>query len=140
MSSLQPTYFGSSEVNQGCPLPPYNTMNFTAANPPIYSTLVSYAKNSPSYPLPAGTDRRLITAHQQNIGYFQSLNLQTSSIKALNGAQGTLPYPQFRSERERLMYVQGRHATASRNVMTGENPSAPMGVPCSTIYQYIAGP
>lgn len=134
-----PTYFGSSEVNHGCPLPPYNTMNFTSANAPIYSTLVSFAKNAPEYPLPPGTNARQIATHQQNIGYFQSLNLQTSTIKGINTVNGSVaPYPQFRSERERLMYIQGMHATASRNVMTGQNPSAPMGVPCSTIYQIIS--
>lgn len=134
-----PTYFGSSEVNHGCPLPPYNTMNFTAANPPIYSTLVSFAKNAPEYPLPPNTDARLVAIHQQNIGYFQSLNLQTSTIKGINTANGsTAPYPQFRSESERLMYIQGQHATSARNRMTGQNPSAPMGVPCSTIYQIIS--
>lgn len=133
-----PTYFGSSEVNHGCPLPPYNTMNFTAANAPVYSTLVSYARNSPSYPLPPGTNAEMVTRHQQNIGYFQSLNVQASTLRAQNVATGGhVPYPQFRSERERLMYVQGQHATASRNVMTGANPSAPMGVPCSTIYQFL---
>ena len=114
-------------------------MNFTAANAPIYSTLVSAASNSPNYPLPPNTDARLVTQHQRNIGYFQSLNQQVSSVKATNAAYASAaPYPQFRSEGERIMYRQGLHATASRNVLTGRNPSGPAGVPASTIYQIIS--
>jgi hypothetical protein len=114
--------------------PPYNATNFTSANPIILSTLQSYASNSPNYPWATGTDAQQIYMSKQNITYFNSLNQQTSSIKAANGLQ---PYPVFKTDRERLMYIQGMSLTSARNQITGKNPSAPMGVPCSTIYQII---
>ena len=114
--------------------PPYNATNFTSANPIILSTLQSYASNSPNYPWATGTDAQQIYMSKQNITYFNSLNQQTSSIKAANGQQ---PYPVFKTDRERLMYIQGMSLTSARNQITGKNPSAPMGVPCSTIYQII---
>ena len=114
--------------------PPYNATNFTSANPIILSTLQSYASNSPNYPWATGTGAQQIYMSKQNITYFNSLNQQTSSIKAANGLQ---PYPVFKTDRERLMYIQGMSLTSARNQITGKNPSAPMGVPCSTIYQII---
>ncbi len=134
MSNL---YQGSSENNQVCPQPPYNATNFTSANAPIYSTLISYANTSPQYPLPPGTDANLVYRNRQNITYFTNLNQQTQAIRTLNGSNGTVPYPQFRSEAERIMYRQGLAMTAARNNMTGQNPSLPAGVPCSTIYEII---
>lgn len=125
------------EDNQVCPGPPYNATNFTSANPVIYSTLISYANTQPQYPLPVGSDASQIYRNTQNITYFNNLNLQTQAIRSANGVSGNLPYPQFRSEAERIMYRQGQTMTAARNQMTGQNPSAPAGVPCSTIYGII---
>jgi hypothetical protein len=125
------------ENNQSCPLPPYNATNFTSANSVIFNTLVSYAKNEPQYPLPVGSDASQIYRNNQNITYFNNLNLQTQAIRSTNGSSGNLPYPQFRSEAERIMYRQGQTMTAARNQITGQNPSAPAGVPCSSIYGII---
>ena len=118
-----------------CPSPPYNATNFTPDSN-IYSTIQSYANNSPNYPLNTGTDASQIYLSRQNISYFQGLNQQTQNIKTLNG--GKNGYPQFRSEAERIMYIQGQSLTAARNKMSGQNPSVPMGVPCSTIYNIIS--
>ena len=121
-----------------CPGPPYNATNFTSANAVEYSTLINYANNSPNYPWNTGTNAQQIFRSNQNITYFNNINLQTSSIKAQNVAGGLAqPYPQFKSETERLMYRQGQALTAARVNFTGQNPSAPAGVPCSSIYQYI---
>ena len=117
--------------------PPYNATNFTSANATVYSTLISYANNSPNYPWNTGTDAQIIFRTTQNITYFTNLNQQTQSIKTQNGSTGNIPYPQFRSEAERLMYKQGQALTAARNAFTGQNPSAPAGVPCSSIYGII---
>ena len=119
------------------PLPPYNTTNFTSENPTIYNTLLSYANNSPNYPLPAGSNADQIKQNMQNTSFFAGFNQQIQDVKTANGSSGTLPYPQFKSERERIMYRQGLVATAARNQMTGQNPSIPAGVPCSTIYSII---
>jgi len=120
-----------------CPAPPYNATNFTTANSVVYSTLVNYASNSPNYPWNTGTDAQQIFRSNQNVTYFNNLNLQTQAIRSTNGSSGKIPYPQFRSEAERLMYKQGQSLTASRNLITGQNPSGPAGVPCSSIYQII---
>lgn len=130
---------GLPETRQGCPLPPYNALNFTSANAPIYNTLQSIAHTSPNYPLPQGSDAQQIYRNQQNIVYFNNLNQQTSAIKTQNILMpgNKQPYPQFKSEAERIMYRQGMTMTAARNLFTGENPTVPAGVPCSTIYQII---
>jgi hypothetical protein len=125
------------ENNQVCPGPPYNATNFTSANSVVYSTLVSYANNQPQYPLPIGSDASQVFRNTQNITYFNNLNLQTQAVRSINGSSGTLPYPQFRSEAERIMYLQGQTMTAARNQMSGRNPSSPAGVPCSSIYGII---
>ncbi len=131
--SFPPPPYGQRE----CPGPPYNATNFTSANAVEYSTLINYAKNSPNYPWNTGTDAQQIFRSNQNITYFNNINLQTQAIKTQNGTIGQAPYPQFKSETERLMYRQGMALTAARNNFTGQNPSAPAGVPCSTIYQII---
>ena len=128
------------EVNQTCPAPPYNTLNFTDASPVVFSTLVSYAQTQPQYPLPTGSAPDQLRALQQNVTYYSAINQQATAIKQLNqslGPAGTVPYPQFKSEGERLMYRQGLAMTAARNVLTGQNPSLPAGVPASTLYQII---
>ena len=118
--------------------PPYNATNFTIANGPIYSTLQSYAHNSPNYPLPQDSNQDMVQRNRANIAYFVNMNNQTQSIKTLNNTTSAkVQYPQFKSDQERMMYVQGMAMTAARNNFTGQNPSAPAGVPCKTIYEII---
>jgi hypothetical protein len=125
---------------QICPAPPYNANNFTPANSVAYSTIVSYANNSPNFPWATGSNAQQIYRSKQNISYFNSLNQQTQAIKTQNNSIGSafqIPYPRFKTDAERLMYIQGQSLTAARNNVTGQNTSAPMGVPGSTIYQII---
>ena len=127
-----------------CPGPPYNATNFTSG--PILSTLQSYARNSPIYPWDTGTDSQQVYKSQQNFSLFNTINQQTHAVKKENNVRiasnlpGNIPYPQFTSQAERLMYTQGQVLTAARNKITGQNPSKPMGVPCSTIYNIIYSP
>jgi hypothetical protein len=137
MSNL---YLGGIEDQQVCPGPPYNATNFTPANSVVYSTLINNALTQPQYPLPTGSNAQQIYRNTQNISFFTALNQQTQAIKTQNGISGTIPYPQFRSEAQRLMYIQGQTMTAARNKFTGQNPSGPAGVPCSTIYGIISPP
>jgi hypothetical protein len=131
--------------SQICPAPPYNATNFNQENSVVLTTLQSYANNSPNYPWNTGTDAQQIYRSRQNIVFFNALNQQTASQRTANGnagytpgiTTGNQPYPRFKSDAERLMYIQGMSLTAARNKITGNNPSAPMGVPCSTIYQII---
>ena len=120
-----------------CPEPPYNATNFTPNAQPIYNTLVQYAKTQPQYPLNTGSNASQIVASKQNISYFNSMNQQVKAVRIENNIIQGNQYPQFRTQTERLMYIQGMTLTAARNKMTGQNPSAPAGVPCSTIYQNI---
>ena len=120
--------------SQICPAPPYNATNFTSANPVEFNTLVSYANNSPNYPWNTGSNAQQIYRSKQDISYFNSLNQQTINVK---NSSTTQPYPVFKTDKERLMYIQGMALTAARNRITGNNPSSPAGVPCSTIYQII---
>ena len=129
---------GTPERHNGCPLPPYQTMNFTSAKSTIFNTLQSFATNSPNYPLPAGADARQIADNRANVTYFSYINQQTlATTSSVKGGIPNLPYPQFKSEGERLMYRQGLAMTAARTALTGKNPALPMGVPLSTNYQII---
>lgn len=126
--------------SQVCPAPPYNATNFTSANAVEFATLQSYANNSPNYPWNTGSNAQQIYRSTQNISYFNGLNQQTLAIRNGNksmGIYGTQPYPVFKTDRERMMYIQGQALTAARNQITGRNPSGPAGVPCSTIYGII---
>jgi hypothetical protein len=125
--------------SQICPAPPYNATNFTQGNSTILSTLQSYANNSPNYPWDTGSDAQQIYRSRQNIVYFNTLNQQTLAQKNLNGLIGNQPYPRFKTDAERLMYIQGQALTSARNLISRHNPSGPAGVPCSTIYQIING-
>ncbi len=132
MSNPQPPF-----QSQVCPAPPYNATNFTSANSVEFATLQGYARNQPQDPWAPGSNAQQIYRSDQNITYFNNLNLQTQGVKTANGSTGTRPYPVFKTDRERMMYIQGMSLTASRNQITGVNPSGPAGVPCSTIYQII---
>ena len=129
--------------NRECPGPPYNATNFNSENPYVFNKLVSYAKNSPNYPWDTGVNPQEIYRSQQNTIFFNTLNEKTADVKnennklIANGKLGNMPYPAFKSQAERLMYIQGLTLNASRNKITGQNPSVPMGVPCSTIYNII---
>lgn len=125
-----------AEQNNPCVVPVANATNFTSANSTIYSMLVNHAKYDPYYPLDAGSNSNEIRTYQTGVLTFATLNQQTSTIKALNVASTlTMPYPRFRSESERIQYVYGQAMTSARNRMTGQNPSLPAGVACSTIFQ-----
>jgi hypothetical protein len=128
------------EVRNGCPLPPYNTLNFTADSPAIFETLQNAAKKSPNYPLPPGTNRRLIADNQANVAYFSGMNQKTQAIKTQTqtGPLANLPYPQFKTEGERLKYRQGLASTAARSILVpGQNPVGPASVYLITNYQII---
>lgn len=130
---------GLPEIRNGCPLPPYNTLNFNSNSPVIFSTLQSFAQTSPNYPLPVGSNARLVAENQANVAYFNAINQQTINIRSsVQSGIVNLPYPQFKSEGERMKYIQGKATTAARSILvTNQNPVGTAGVPLSTIYQII---
>lgn len=127
------SYQGAPELNRVNPMPPYNATNFNSDSAMIFQTLQTYAATSPNYPLPVGSNARQLYENTQNVSYFAALNQKALHQKNITG----VPYPVFRSESERLMYLQGQYSSAARNQMTGRNPSAPAGVPVSTLYQIL---
>ena len=104
----------------------------------VFQSLQSFAKNSPNYPLPPGTNARILAENQANVAYFNAMNQQTQQVRDLGAAY--VPYPQFKTEGERLRYRQGLATTAARSVLVpNQNPVRPAGVPLKTIYQIIGG-
>ena len=140
-----PLYYNSgAPENLPCTLPPYNATNFTSANSTIYSTIQSYAYNSPNFPFTTGSNAQQIQNNTANMTVFNAVNNQTIAIKTLNNTlgqpYGQVPYPQFKSHQELMMYKQASYATASRNLVTGQQYlSRPAGAPFSTIYGIING-
>ena len=131
-------YFGQPEDRVQCPLPPYNTLNFNAESPHIYDTLQHIARTAPNYPLPQDSNADQIYRNTANVSYFTYMNQQTSATVLQNQVGGTkVPYPQFKSEQDRIKYRQGLASASARTLFTGQNPAAPAGVPVSTIYQII---
>jgi hypothetical protein len=125
----------SAEERNGCQLPPYNAQNFTSSSASVYNILQVAAKTQPSYPLPPGADMSQIVLQTQNVSLFNTLNQKAQAAVTANVPR--LPYPSFRSESERIAYLQGQTAVAARNKFTGLNPTLPAGVPCSTLYSII---
>ena len=118
-------------------MPPYNATNFTSDNP-IYQTLQAYANTQPQYPLPLDSGESQIKLYAQNVSYFTALNQKTQEIKTLNINTGSkVPYPQFKTQGERIMYLQAQTLTAARNKISGNNPSLPAGVLCTSLYDII---
>ncbi len=133
---------GVPEQRQDCPMPPYNATNFNSENGPVFNTLQSYAQTQQQYPLPAGSNANQIYRNSANVMLFNSINQKTLDIRAKNDAlHAQIPYPQFKSEGERLMYRQGLATTAARTQMAGAMVASPFITPSivqlSTNYQII---
>jgi hypothetical protein len=118
------TYYsnGLAETRTNNPMPPYNS----ALNP-NYSTF----STQPQFPLNQGSNAEQIQSNIGALSYFNGLNQQVSNIVDSNRNKGTkLPYPAFKSQSERLLYLQGQTIAAAK-----ANASGMLGV--STIYNYI---
>ena len=77
----------------------------------------------------------MIHRNSANIALFSNMNQKTQLVKTLNTTTpAQVQYPQFKSDQERMMYIQGMYMTAARNKFSGQNPTLPAGVKCQTIY------
>jgi hypothetical protein len=138
MSSYPPPPYQDVVTPAG---PPYNAQNFTPANGPVYNTLQSYAHTSPNYPLPQDSNQDMLHRNTANIAILVNMNQKTQLTKTLNTTTpAKVQYPQFKSDQERIAYMQGLYMTAARNKFTGQNPSLPSGVKCQTIYDIQDAP
>jgi len=118
------TYYnkGVPEIRNGFPAPPYNSpLN------PNFSTFAA----QPQFPLDTGSNAQQQQQNVASLSYFAALNQQVSTIVAQNTATlNNIPYPTFKSEGDRLLYLQGEMVAAAK-----ANASGVMN--CSTIYTYI---
>jgi hypothetical protein len=80
-----------------------------------------------------------VAENQANVAYFNAMNQQAIYARSTVQAGAVhLPYPQFKSEGERMKYIQGKASTAARSILVpNQNPVGPASVPLSTIYQII---
>ena len=128
----------SNNMYKGCPLPPYNATNFNSSNAEVYNTLLINAQTMPNYVLPPQSDAQQIYRNQANMNYFQYINTQTSlAVNQNQNPNAKVPYPTFKSESDRINYLQAQTLTASRNKFTGTNPTLPAGLTCTTLYNII---
>jgi len=130
---------GLPETRANCPLPPYNTLNFNSDSPMVFQTLQTFARTNPNYPLPPDANRKEIAENQANVAYFSYINQETSTIRSsVKGGISNLPYPRFKTEGDRLKYIQGLATTSARSILVpNQNPVGPAGIPLSTNYQII---
>ena len=113
---------GVPEVRVDYPLPPYNS-----SQNPNYSTFA----NQPQFPLNTGSNAQQILQQNGAINYFNGLNQQVTAVVSTNVAGTTnMAYPMFKSQGERLLYLQGQTAAAAK-------ARANSALTVSTIYDII---
>ena len=102
------TYYnkGVPEVRNGDPEPPYNSVKN-----PNYSTFA----NQPQFPLNTGSNAQQLLEQNGALSYFMGLNQQVATAVSTNVAGTTnIVYPTFKSQGERLLYLQGQTAAAAK--------------------------
>jgi hypothetical protein len=116
------TYYnkGVPEIRTSCPMPPYNS-----PSNPNFATF----SNQPQFPLDSGSNAQQLQGNGAALSYFTGLNQQV--LDAVN-APTNVPYPTFRSQGERILYLQGQTAAAAK-AMASQTV-------CSNIYDYINNP
>jgi hypothetical protein len=114
------TYYnkGVPEVRGSWPEPPYNS--------PLNPNFSTFA-NQPQFPLDQGSNAKQVQQNVAALSYFNGLNQQVSDMVLMNS---NAPYPTFKSQSERLLYLQGQTIAAAKSQASGT-------IPCSTIYSYI---
>lgn len=88
------------------PAPPYNSQQN-----PNYAT---FAQRYPTFPLDTSSNQAQVTNLLASNTIFNSINSINSTIKSSGST--TMPYVLFKSERERIQYLQGQ-ATAQRKAL-----------------------
>ena len=102
------TYYnkGVPEVRNGDPEPPYNSVKN-----PNYSTFA----NQPQFPLNTGSNAQQLLEQNGALSYYMGLNQQVAAVVSTNVAGTTnVAYPTFKSQGERLLYLQGQTAAAAK--------------------------
>ncbi len=87
-----------------CPAAPYN-----APQNPNYAT---YAQRNPNFPLNSGSNFSQIINGQMSNTIFENINSSNQAIKATGTT--TAPYVMFKSNQERIAYLQAQVQAQSR--------------------------
>jgi len=111
---------GVPEVRNSCPAPPYNS----SLNP----NFTTFA-NQPQFPLDTGSNAQQLQGQNNALSYFMGMNQRVLDVV---NSPANIPYPTFRSQGERILYLQGQTAAAAKGMATQ--------MVCSTIYDYINSP
>ena len=114
---------GNPEIRNEPPKPPYNSpLN------PNFSTF----SNQPQFPLNQGSNAYQVSQNRQALSYFVGLNAQVSNTVTQNNSNNThIPYVTFKSQSERILYMQGQAIAAAKA------PTSNPKISCSTIYNFI---
>lgn len=110
-----------------CPQAPYNSI----VNP-NYAT---NAQRDPNFPLNEGSNQSQIAYNNAANSYFEYINSTNTAIKA-TGTK-TQPYVMFKTDRERLMYINGQNNAQSRvqAINAGTTIGRPPAYPTPTTSQ-----
>jgi hypothetical protein len=111
---------------QICPAAPYNSL--------INPNFATYAQLSPNFPLNTGSNHSQVVSNTGNNTYFNHINAQNAAIKASGSTQ---PYVMFKTQQERMMYIQGQMAAQTRKMamVTGAQVGNPAANPVPTANQ-----
>jgi hypothetical protein len=113
---------GLPEVRRDYPLPPYNS--------PLNPNFATFA-NQPQFPLSTGSNANQIKQNIAALSYFNGLNQVTyDTVQSNNSSGAKLAYPTFKSQGERMLYLQGQTIAAAKR-------AANQTTPVSTIYNII---
>ncbi len=122
----------------GCPAPPYNS-----PQNPNYAT---NAQRNPVFPLNSGSNFSQIIRGRTNNTIFENINQANQAIKASGST--TQPYVMFKSNQERIAYLQAQIQAGSRvqamnyGTVTGNPPqfSTPTCCQvCNSLFAIING-
>jgi hypothetical protein len=121
-----------------CPAPPYN-----APQNPNFAT---NAQRNPNFPLQTGSNFSQIIQGRASNAIFTNVNNQNQAIKATGTT--TQPYQMFKSNQERIAYIQAQVQAQSRamamnyGTATGNPPAyaAPTSCQvCNSLFSIING-
>ena len=121
-----------------CPAPPYNS----AQNP----NFATYAQRNPNFPLNKGSNFSQIIQGAANNTIFTNVNNANQAIK--NTGTLTQPYQMFKSNQERIAYLQAQVQAQSRamamnyGTATGNPPQFPSPTSCqvcNSLFSIING-
>ena len=98
-----------------CPAPPYNAVQNV--------NFATNAQRAPNFPYNSGSNHSQLTGNTAANTIFTNINSENQAIvdSGLN-----VPYKLFRSEQERIAYLQGQMAAQTRAIAVSRAPIPPV--------------